>query len=140
MQEKQDFLEKMYLEGESNTEKYTAEEALKALKNMKSNDGRRMFGPNISVNPGGNLPHVDYIKSWFSLRKKRNPQILDHFASLSTEQLKQLFEDRFGPCKYEAKLIETDDLIQRGVISRDWEKLSVNKLKDELKCRKLPST
>ena len=68
-------LETMFKHGEDRTDsiekskasKYTAEQALVELKNKKSENGRRFYGPECE---GGSLPTLTYVKGWFSNRSR----------------------------------------------------------------------
>ena len=50
--------------------KYTSEQALAFLRNLKMDNGRRKYSPD-GDNEHGNLPTTSYITGWFSRRKRR---------------------------------------------------------------------
>jgi hypothetical protein len=97
-------LENLFMQGQDKADKsvkiksskYTAEEALAELRNRKTEDGRRFYGPGCE---GGPLPTQSYVKSWFSNRASEKAfkfsnelvrcleEIVDQTENLSARQI-----------------------------------------------------
>lgn len=124
--------------------KYTHIEAVAVLHNMKV-DGRRKYREGGQFGP---LPTTNYVRSWFSNRKRKGAKGLlskddnDIFHGMTISLLKEKFIDFFG-CKPTAKkvlqkLLEVDDLLQDGGHDNAYSSLSVTNLEKECKDRNLP--
>jgi hypothetical protein len=71
-----DDLETLFIQGfqidgpKKGRNKYTPEQALATLKNLKTDDGRRKYS-HVAGNRNGHLPTKQYIQGWFSRRKNK---------------------------------------------------------------------
>jgi hypothetical protein len=145
-------LEMLFQEGENRGEntkgkktkagKYTHTEAVAVLMNLKIGDRRKYrlggeFGP---------LPTANYVRSWFSIRKRKGAKALsgfgDKFDEMSLDQLKSAFEKLFGmkPTKKNVlqKILEADDQLQDGGNDNAYSLLQLKDIEKECKDRNLP--
>ena len=126
--------------------KYTHIEAVAVLHNMKGVDGRRKYRKGGQFGP---LPTTNYVRSWFSNRKRKGAKGLlskkddhDDLHGITISSLKEKFYNLFN-CKATSKtvlqkLLEVDDLLQDSGHDNAYSSLSVTNLEKECKDRNLP--
>lgn len=148
-------LEVLFQEGENREEnnkgkktkktkagKYTHTEAVAILMNLKIGD-RRKYRPGGEFGP---LPTANYVRSWFSIRKRKGAKALsgsgDKFDGMSLDKMKSAFEQLFGikPSKKNVlqKILEADDHLQDGGHDNTYSLLQVKDIEKECKARNLP--
>ena len=148
-------LEMMYSEGEhrgdeggkKNAGKYTAEEAVSRLANMRNMDGSRKYSYRVG-NANGPLPTVAYVKAKFSERKREGAKVhisksgKDKFSAMDFEVLKSHFPPSIICKRYVlSKLLEIDDKLKFGGTDGEYANI-MNDEELQLECRnrKLPDS
>ena len=160
------FLEGFYTDGpKQGKNKYSAQEALAHLANLKLENGRKKYSHDIS-NRNGPLPSVQYIKAWFHNRKDKMaeversranrarqhgvdddiPEPENIYASRDKEELERLAlrklePNKFTPKYFFVKLLENDDFMHAHNRQEQlvYEDSTVEQLKQICKSRMLPS-
>jgi len=95
--------------------KYTPEQALAFLLNLKLDTGRRKYSP---ASNNGPLPTTSYIRSWFSRRKKK--------MANEMQKKKDLTSKEAGSTQIQARLVgadEDDDCISENEVELEEEKV-----------------
>lgn len=151
-------IEMMFMEGErrngegkkKNAAKYTAEEAVARLSNMKNIDGSRKYSYREN-NTNGPLPTVAYVKQKFSNRKNSGaalfskPESDDLYSSMSLPELKKHFletidGDRDILRAVLSQMLEADDEVRYGSSEDIYiVAMSTDDLKIQCRNRSLPT-